>query len=77
MEPQNDRELIIQIDSKMDNLTENVGRLASIVERLETTKFAALDERIKKLEKFQNQWGGVLIAFNIIIAVVAVYIAMK
>jgi len=77
MQPQNDRELIIQIDSKMDNLTENVGRLASVVERLETTKFVALDKRIKKLEKFQNQWGGVLIAFNIFIAIVGIYIALK
>lgn len=77
MQPQNDRELIIQIDSKMDNLTENVGRLASVVERLETTKFVALDERIKKLEKFQNQWGGVLIAFNIVIAMIGIYIALK
>lgn len=77
MEPQTDREIIIQVDGKLDSLTQNVERLATIVERLETTKFEELDERIKSLEKFQNQWGGVLIAFNIIIAIIAIYVGFK
>jgi len=77
MEPQTDRELIIQVDTKMDSLAENMGRLAAIVERLETTKFTAFDDRIKKLEKFQNQWGGALMLINIIVAFVAIYSALK
>ncbi len=65
--PNSDREIILMMASnltatntKMDNLTLAVERLATTIERLETTKIGSIEKRIEKLEKWYNEWSGVL-----------------
>lgn len=76
MEAKTDRELIIQVDGKLSTMATSVERLASILERLETVKFEAHESRITKLEKFTNQWGGALIAFNIAAIILGILISI-
>ena len=59
MEPNTDRELILVIDNKVDNINDNIERLVKALTVLETVKFQDHEDRIKKIEKFQNQWIGV------------------
>lgn len=77
MEPSTDRELIIQVDAKMDNLAANVGRLADVVERLENSKFAGVEKRVSDLEKFKNQWLGASVLFNVLLAIIAIYAGFR
>lgn len=73
MEPKTDREILIQMNSKVDNFAESLERIANSLERLETVKFEAHDKRIARLEKFQNQlFGGLafLASFDIIMNLV-------
>jgi hypothetical protein len=76
MEAKTERELIIQVDGKLNNMVESVERLANILERLETVKFEGHEGRITKLEKFTNQWGGALIAFNIAAIIIGLLISI-
>lgn len=76
MEAKTDRELIIQVDGKLNTMATSVERLADILLRLETVKFEAHESRITKLEKFTNQWGGALIAFNIGAIIVGILISI-
>lgn len=75
MEVKTDREYLIKLDGKMDAFSENLERIASSLERLETIKFEGHEARISSLEKFQSKWTGVLLAFNITMAILAVLIA--
>lgn len=75
MEPKNDRELIIQVHGKVESLAESVDRLATVIERFETVKFSALEERVSRMERIINRWGGAAIAFNLFITLSAVLIA--
>jgi anti-sigma-K factor RskA len=76
MEAKTERELIIQVDGKLNTMATSVERLAGILERLETVKFEAHESRITKLEKFTNQWGGALIAFNIAAIILGILISI-
>ena len=74
MEPVTDREVLIQMSGKIDNFAETMERIAKSLNNLETVKFEAHENRIAKLEKFINQWGGALIAFNILVVIVGLII---
>lgn len=76
MELESERELIIAMNGKVDNLSEAITRLAKVLENIENVKMTALDNRITRLEKFSNQWGGALIAFNIVMAAAGIIIAI-
>ena len=58
MEPQTDREWIMQVDSKVDKMCEAIERLADAVEKLETVKFRDHEIRITKVEKWVSEWSG-------------------
>lgn len=59
MEPTTDREIMIKMDGKVDRMCEAVERLADSVEKLETVKFLDHEKRLARLEKKDNEWGGV------------------
>ena len=59
----------------MEALAESVERLATIIERVETVKFTALEERVSRMERIINRWGGAAIAFNLFITLSALLIA--
>lgn len=75
MEAKTDRELMIQMNGKMDRFAETMERIADTLNRLENVKFEGHEERISALERFQSKWAGVLVAFNITMAVLALLIA--
>lgn len=76
MELESERELIIAMNGKVDNLSDAITHLAKVLENIENVKMTALDNRITRLEKFANQWGGALIAFNIVLAVAGIIVAI-
>ena len=75
MDAKTDRELIIQVHGKVESLAESVDRLATVVEKFDTVKFAALEERVSRMERIINRWGGAAIAFNLFITLSALLIA--
>lgn len=75
MEAKTDRELIIRVDGRVEALAESVERLATVIERVETVKFTALEERVSRMERIINRWGGAAIAFNLFITLSALLIA--
>lgn len=77
MEARTDREIMIHMNGKVDHFAETLERIVDALERLENVKFEGHEIRLSKLEKFQNQWGGALIAFNIAIVIISLVIAMK
>lgn len=76
VEAKTDRELILQVDGKVNNINSNIERLANILERLETVKFEGHEQRLIRLEKFTNQWGGALIAFNVAAILIGILISV-
>lgn len=77
MEAKTERELIIQMNGKIDSFAESMERIVNTLERLETVKFEGHEQRINRLEKFMYQWGGALVAFNILMALAGLVIAWK
>ena len=75
MEAKTDRELIIRMDGKVEALAESVDRLAKAIEKFETVKFSQMEERVSKVERFINRWGGAAIAFNLFVTISALLIA--
>ena len=75
MDAKTDRELIIQVHGKVESLAESVDRLATVVEKFETVKFGAIEQRVSRIERIMNRWGGAIIAFNLFITVSALLIA--
>ena len=59
LQPTTDREIMIKLDSKMDNLAAALERFADTLENLEVNKLADIEKRLDKTEKFINEWGGV------------------
>lgn len=76
METQTDREIMIKLDGKIDHLAASLERVANSLERLEMVKFDGHEKRIARLEKFQNQWAGALIAFNIAAIIIGILISI-
>jgi hypothetical protein len=67
LQPQTEREIILMMASnltatntKMDNLTGAVEKLATTIEKLETNKIGSIERRIEKLEKWHNESSGVV-----------------
>lgn len=58
-EPQTDREYLMQLAIKFDNLSEAMDRVATAIERMENNKFEPLEKRVSSLEKWQSQENGV------------------
>lgn len=75
MEAKTDRELIIRMDGKVEALAESVDRLATAIEKFETVKFGVMEERVSRIEKIINRWGGALIAFNVFVTIAGLLIA--
>ena len=76
MEAKTERELIIQVNGKVDLIAESMERLTNVLEKLENVKFQAHEERLLKVERFVNQWGGALIAFNIAAVIIGILISL-
>jgi hypothetical protein len=67
LEPKTDREIMMVMASginaqntKIDGLTDAVERIAIVIEKLETNKIGSIEKRLGVLEKWYNEWGGVL-----------------
>ena len=70
--PRTDRELLLDVVGRLDNVSESMGRIADTLEKLENNKIASHDVRITKLEKWMNEWGGALKVIVILLLVVQI-----
>lgn len=77
IDPETDREILITLDSKVDKLCESIERLAISLEKLETKKVNDLDDRMTKIEKWRNEWGGAYIILAIAALVTSLVVAVK
>lgn len=80
MEPQTDREWIMQVDGKVDRMCEAVERLAEAVEKFETTKYQDHENRIALLEKKENERNGMykfFIGIVTILGAISTYILIR
>lgn len=58
-EPQTDREYLMQLAIKFDNLSESMDRVANAIERMESNKFEPLEKRVASIEKWQSEQTAV------------------
>lgn len=77
LEPTTDREIMIEMKGDMKEMSASINRLAQAIERLETNKISAIETRLSKLEKFMNEWGGVLKIISIGALLLSAYAAIK
>lgn len=77
LEPQTDREILIIVNAKVDQLCESIERFAANLEKLETTKVLKLEERVTKIEKWQSEWGGAYKVLAIIAMILSLVSAIK
>lgn len=69
-----DRESLIRIDAKLDNMCEAVERLANAIDKFEGEKYDDHEKRIRSLEDERNERKG-MYRFFIIITVVITTLA--
>lgn len=77
MEPVTEREIIIKMDGKIDAFDEKLERLVAVIERIENVKFEGHEQRIKKLEAFQNKWIGACLVFSGLALFISIIIGLK
>jgi len=75
MEPKTEREILIQVSGKVDNLTEGVIRLANALESLESGKIEDHGKRISAMENTLSKYKGGFITLGILLTVLNLLIA--
>ena len=73
MEPITDREIMMQIDGKLDRFADSMERFAVAIDNLEKVKFEQHEKRISKLEKFKYQIIGALILITSVDVIINIY----
>lgn len=76
MEAKTDREIMIQMNGKMDTFAETMERIADTLDRLENVKFEGHETRITALERFQYKALGA-IAFAVTLGIGALVTIVK
>lgn len=79
-EPQNDRELMLMIGGEVKRLSEAIDRFADKLENFEENKLVMIDDRIKTLEKWHNQWDGVwkfVTILAVLLSIVGIIMRLK
>lgn len=74
IDPNTDREIIIALSGKIDNLADKIEKFADALEKLEITRIQALEKRIDDLEKANNKISGIwlaVIGLSIILSLIA------
>jgi hypothetical protein len=77
MEPVTDREVLIRLDSNVQQLRDSIVRLGDTIEKLEETKIKDHEVRLTKMEKWHNEWAGAYKAGLIISLLLGIYSAVK
>lgn len=77
LEPKTEREIMVGMSVKMEEMSGAITRLALAIEKLETNRISALEARIFKLEKFMNEWGGVVKVASLGAFILSAYAAIK
>lgn len=58
MEAITDREVLIRLDSNVEQLKESIDRLGVTLQKLEETKIKDLDVRLAKIENWKSEFSG-------------------
>jgi hypothetical protein len=72
-----DREILIQLDSNVQQLKDSINRLGDAIEKLEETKIKDHEDRLSTMEKWHNEWAGAYKAGLIISLLLGIYSAVK
>lgn len=75
IEPQNERELIIELRGDVNRILDGLERIVEVVERIETVKFEYHEKRIAYLEKENSKLKGIAIAAGIALTLINLFIA--
>lgn len=75
IEPQNERELIIELRGDVNRILDGLERIVEVVERIETIKFENHEKRIAYLEKENSKLKGIAIAAGIALTLINLFIA--
>lgn len=75
IEPQNERELIIELRGDVNRILDGLERIVEVVERIETVKFEHHEKRIAYLEKENSKLKGIAIAAGAAFTLVNLFIA--
>ena len=71
-DPQNDREWIIKLDQKIDRLSDVIETIGNKWEMFEKKKLTIIDSRLNAVEKWQDKWGGALIALSVLAIIASI-----
>lgn len=71
-DPQNDRELLLQLAGEVKRLSQSIDKLDKTLEEIENKKIAGLEKKLENLDKWKNQEVGKWKALTIIVAVLSV-----
>lgn len=77
MEPVTDREVLIRLDSNVQQLSDSINRLGDTLEKLEETKIKDHEQRLTLMEKWRNEFSGAYKAGLIISLLLGIYSAVK
>lgn len=70
--PRTDRELLLDVVSRLDSFGQSMERIAASLEKLENSKIASLEVKVYKIEKWMNEWGGALKLGVVILLVIQI-----
>lgn len=68
-DPQNDRELLLQLAGEVKRLSQSIDKLDRTLEEIENKKMTALEKKITDLDRWKNQEVGKWKALTIGIAI--------
>lgn len=57
-EPKTDRELLLQLNGDIKNLTHSVEKLTEVLTVIEEKKIGSIDRRLEAIEKWKTELGG-------------------
>jgi len=78
-DPQTDREWLIKIGSDINRLSEAIEGFAEKLELFEETRLKEFEKRIKDLEKWQSEWGGVwkfIVIIGAVLGILAIVVKL-
>jgi hypothetical protein len=70
MEPQNEREYIIQLHEKLTSIMDDVRRIAASVEKIDNIRLSGVETRLSVVEAFVSKAKGAIWAIIILSGVI-------
>ncbi len=78
-DPQTDREWLIKLGSDINRLSQAIEGFAQKLEVFEETKLKDFETRLKAIEKWQSEWGGVwkfIVIIGAVLGILAIVVKL-